>query len=1775
MYQNNLMSNRHGWRGVNTAKNSQRQPSHLNREPDMVKKSLIILSILLSTLIPYLSAWGTPSTVSINVGPIEIFEGSTLGSAMTGDESMLDTVTDKFQKNVDGSPSLNLKTDPERDILALRKNNNIMLLAHTFGTQDSVTVSAESTAVSLVLFSPALLGLTPEQQRLTVPLIKTRPHFSSLIKRIQKNIETDARTPLDYWRHPFLASDVNRVIDELITTPEFSTITELQSIEQYQTTQKQQKDVERQGFTVTCKDDQGNPIPNCDDAATLSITNPKAVYYGAYIDENKSDILDAKEGLVNIELGLYPPKFNISSSKETEFPLDSFGNGDTSYNINLTREFGWNPLTPNGAATWMSTIKGLSILVEAVAASIPEVSRSGVRTWIGENAIKLKEISDIVMDKDRAREAILVIKVINYFMGQIYLELPDTYTYKESIGEVYYTTKKLTTIADKAIDLLKLDPINIDAHVDYYVNYFFQYESTSELLAVIRSGNDLGVIYEKINTKIVIEMQDQFSVFIMNNDISFDYDFALQKLSGLFTHLETKGLIDSILSLLLNDLVNDVTKKLAEFLLSNAFGLPYKIAAVSNKLVPYTWDMFTAPPTLRFPVYNGEIKALPEPTVSFFSIENEQGDRIYGYSPTNESNQNYVRITPGECLKVSYMIDMPENFQRGIDATDEWWTWLADYPEISNFKATLYGRFETEPWSGYYTRTKLLEKELEIYTQREWGIPNNGWNLNWYYGGEYYTLELDDDPDNWSEDQVPFKLNTLFENNTELCFPTEEEIPDQFILNFNNFNYESTGSFLINVRKPNQAPQIHSISSHAHSDNNQIYIFDKVELFDDYTREDDILLEVDYGDGTIETLQGAEHFSFSHEYATQGEYQVTFKAIDDEETYSEPWYETVYPGYAYPNAEISSSYVNFGNIEVGQQASQIVTIRNSGFADLEIGSFTLTGDAFQITANDCESSVLLPNESCNFTIWFQPVDKIDYSGEIIIPTNVPDTADITIQIAGAGIYDPNIPTDFAKIFKPYQTTDINGNIITVSTYTPSGVIYGNVKLESGTLNLDGQSLTIYGHLIHSGGNMKINEGSLTVKGDYRIQRPTSTNYSYSSGKLYMTNTNDAILVEGDFVMDSIHDHDNSYLTAGTLTVKGDFTQKSTYTSSSEPRYNFYASGTHKVILDGTSLQTISFEDPNTSYSHFNILKIANTSQDGVVFSTPYCANSLSTDSNYYLNSMAVSAMTWNLTADREIRGNLFLDGTTLNLNGKTLTVQGNLIHSNGSLHNNTNGGNLIIKGDYRIQRPTSTNYSYSSGKLYMTNTNDAILVEGDFVMDSIHDHDNSYLTAGTLTVKGDFTQKSTYTSSSEPRYNFYASGTHKVILDGTSLQTISFEDPNTSYSHFNILKIANTSQDGVVFSTPYCANSLSTDSNYYLNSMAVSAMTWNLTADREIRGNLFLDGTTLNLNGKTLTVQGNLIHSNGSLHNNTNGGNLIIKGDYRIQRPTSTNYSYSSGKLYMTNTNDAILVEGDFVMDSIHDHDNSYLTAGTLTVKGDFTQKSTYTSSSEPRYNFYASGTHKVILDGTSLQTISFEDPNASYSHFNILEITNTSNSGILFSTPVVITKLFNHHLNNFTLTQPSTFPDYDGDGITDEMDTDPVNGANCAPEDLLTQYYDGDNDGYGLTDRFIKTCEMVQGYVTDGGDCDDKNPLLYPGQTWYPDSDHDGYPDDIQGVESCQLPGDTYYLASELTAVEADNCPQVANPNQRDDDNNGIGDACEGGQSGMAMPWINLLLMD
>ncbi len=86
------------------------------------------------------------------------------------------------------------------------------------------------------------------------------------------------------------------------------------------------------------------------------------------------------------------------------------------------------------------------------------------------------------------------------------------------------------------------------------------------------------------------------------------------------------------------------------------------------------------------------------------------------------------------------------------------------------------------------------------------------------------------------------------------------------------------------------------------------------------------------------------------------------------------------------------------------------------------------------------------------------------------------------------------------------------------------------------------------------------------------------------------------------------------------------------------------------------------------------------------------------------------------------------------------------------------------------------------------------------------------------------------------------------------------------------------------------------------------------------------------------------------------------------------------------------------------------------------------------------------------------------------------------------------------------------GDGFSSDF-KEPGDTSDCRTSDIETYYADTDMDGYGDPASAMEGCEAIVGFVTNGGDCDDSQPLVYEGAT---DLCGDRVDNDCSGADAC-----------------------------------------------------------
>lgn len=101
--------------------------------------------------------------------------------------------------------------------------------------------------------------------------------------------------------------------------------------------------------------------------------------------------------------------------------------------------------------------------------------------------------------------------------------------------------------------------------------------------------------------------------------------------------------------------------------------------------------------------------------------------------------------------------------------------------------------------------------------------------------------------------------------------------------------------------------------------------------------------------------------------------------------------------------EISESYLNFGEIPIGESLEKIVSITNTGSKDFAVLSASIVeGDSNIWNVERGELSELSKDETLNITITYTPVELNEEEGSIQIRTTLEESAILYVDVTGTG-----------------------------------------------------------------------------------------------------------------------------------------------------------------------------------------------------------------------------------------------------------------------------------------------------------------------------------------------------------------------------------------------------------------------------------------------------------------------------------------------------------------------------------------------------------------------------------------------------------------------------------------------------------------------------------------------------------------------------------------------------------------------------------------------------
>jgi hypothetical protein len=160
---------------------------------------------------------------------------------------------------------------------------------------------------------------------------------------------------------------------------------------------------------------------------------------------------------------------------------------------------------------------------------------------------------------------------------------------------------------------------------------------------------------------------------------------------------------------------------------------------------------------------------------------------------------------------------------------------------------------------------------------------------------------------------------------------------------------------------------------------------------------------------------------------------------------------------------VSPTSYDFGTVVVGDSSTpQIFTISNTGDADLDIGTISLTGTdvtEFTIQNDNGTGQTILPLGNCTIDVVFSPTAEGVKSANLSVPSNDPDTPVLNVPLSGESgnvvidsVWTSNLNGIPKIIF--YRGDYIRYNVDFTFTGNPSQkykiVASGKAKVRTGT-----------------------------------------------------------------------------------------------------------------------------------------------------------------------------------------------------------------------------------------------------------------------------------------------------------------------------------------------------------------------------------------------------------------------------------------------------------------------------------------------------------------------------------------------------------------------------------------------------------------------------------------------------------------------------------------------------------------------------------------------------
>lgn len=475
---------------------------------------------------------------------------------------------------------------------------------------------------------------------------------------------------------------------------------------------------------------------------------------------------------------------------------------------------------------------------------------------------------------------------------------------------------------------------------------------------------------------------------------------------------------------------------------------------------------------------------------------------------------------------------------------------------------------------------------------------------------------------------------------------------------------------------------------------------------------------------------------------------------------------------------------------------------------------TAFAEEIQIEAVDGQEIIVEAQEEITEGVDIIADADIIENAEVIVYTGEMEAAD---ELVGySNIIDSNISGDYTIT----ANSDIRGNV----------TVNGNLTINA-DVNVNG-NLTVTGNLIipYSGGGRNFNivegasvyvkgkledsilttniNGTLTVDGNAYFRRDGSNSFVY-------INEGAKVVCNGTLDVDSCIDMAKN----STLTVKKDLYLNMGYIDGKDGTGEIYVGG--NITVDKTPIRHISLVDLKGNLTFlmdnnaFNVnkLSMSGSAAQSISRKTPFelvinqfsqscpnvnmsdaaasSINNLASDANLTIYEGKISFYKMIIGAHKlTLNGNMSIAPVFRTFYEKSIVGNGGQIVVTGDLtvngDCNCSGGTVTTNGSYTQSAGTlsvgngtinvAKDFTISSAAAFsMTEENGTVNVGNNFNMNSNKDSFNNNLTAGVMNIKGNVKQDGA-------AQNFVATGSHRVVLCGTTKQEVYFKNVKNQFA---------------------------------------------------------------------------------------------------------------------------------------------------------------------------------------------------------------------------------------------------------------------------------------------------------------------------------------------------------------------------------------------------------